>query len=202
MNRLIHECNSYTCLGNVDNGNLNLFCYTLILQFINNRKRATSCTRWWLGIVALLLLRAVRVYFATNCFTSPSSLTPSMGAVHQMLGCSWAAQNAWHHSVSPISAAQVQANPVVGSGVGWEGAYKATSTTAVAIQNCLMKPSCSQHGCCCRAGRTTLLLFGRVQWQQPLIRLANPLRFSGPARPRDDKKNKRWNKVCQPYLEG
>ena len=97
---------------------------------------------------------------STNYFTPLNTLTPTMGAVHQMRCCSLAAQNAWHHSVSPMSAAQIQANPVVGSGVGWEGTYKATSNSAVIIQSCPMKPSCSQHCCCCKEGKQHFCCLG------------------------------------------
>ena len=51
--------------------------------------------------------------------------------------------------------------------------------------NCPTSPAAASISCCCRVGKQHHVVRAGTK-QQPLIRLANPLRFSGPARP------KRW----------
>ena len=91
---------------------------------------------------------------------------------------------------------------MVGSGVGWEGAYKATSSIAVVLTTTAQQAQLQPASVAVAGWENNIMLLGRAQNSNHSSGWPTRYVFLVQLDQRDDKKNKKINEVCQPYLEG
>ena len=85
----------------------------------------------------------------------------------------------------------MQANPVVGSGVGWEGAYKATLSTAVVTKQLPNEAQLQPASVAVAGWENNIMLLGRAQNSNHTTGWPTRYVFLVQLDQRDDKKNKK-----------